>query len=136
MNMPDSYVDGRWTGKMTAVELWDNRGTKYPAAGMEIATGPQLPYSHAGEHGEAVNRLAVFTDAETLIYDAGRFKIPLGSWVRVSGRMSHGVPHTYLEGGPAMTTVHHRPPGEGPTSRPGLSPLKIWIDGPPKPLKD
>src|SRR5688500_17754603 len=82
MNMPDSYVDGRWTGKMTAVELWDNRGTKYRAAGMEIQTGPQLPYSHAGAHGEAVNRLAVFTDADTLIYDAGRFKIPPGSWVR------------------------------------------------------
>lgn len=31
---------------MKAVKLWDIRGTRYEAAGMQIETGPQLPYSH------------------------------------------------------------------------------------------
>jgi hypothetical protein len=84
------HVNGTWKGRVMPMTVRDINGTEYQAVVLEVASGARMPYEPAGGYDY------VATDRRPLLLKQGKpatitapadYKIRMGTWVEVDGRM-------------------------------------------------
>lgn len=85
---------GTWTGRLASVTVRDNDGREYPAAALDIETGPRVLRGAGPELTVMVEpeRDLVLLWRGRGIIDPDELNAPVGAKVRVSGRLSQGFP--------------------------------------------
>lgn len=90
------HVSGTWTGTLRAVPVSDGLGANYDAAALEIESGPGWPARLSAvpaEMGGGRMPLLVKTwDRPLIVRLADELDVPVGSRVRVRGRMDIDLP--------------------------------------------
>ena len=91
------HVDGRWTGRLLSVPVYDGQKNRYDAAALQIEQGPRMPLSKDGQrhdvdaHGER-ERLALLVSPRDEFNVIDPSSLPVGQDVEVKGRMLLGRP--------------------------------------------
>lgn len=85
---------GTWTGRLASVTVRDSNGQEYPAAALDIETGPRVLRGAGPELTVTVEpeRDLVLLWRGRGIIDPDELNAPVGAKVRVSGRLSQGFP--------------------------------------------
>ena len=130
-HLTNPTATGTWTGRLMSVTVRDHDGREYPAAGLDIESGPR---TLRGDTGTVVIRdgedLALLCPVGVAIIDPVELGVPAGSRVNVSGRMLMASALKFI--GPGYSGV-----AEQISLTDGqLSELVIQMRGKPKVLKD
>ena len=85
--LADPTATGTWTGRLLSVTVYDNDGREYQAAALDIESGPRTLRGDTGtirvEDGNDLPLLCLGVG----VVEPGKLGVPVGSKVRVSGRM-------------------------------------------------
>ena len=84
------HATGTWTGQLVSVLMRDLNGREHPAAAVDIESGPRALRGSGVEWTVKPERDLVLLWRGRAIIDPRELSVPVGSRVKVSGRLSAG----------------------------------------------
>lgn len=97
---PYGIEKGNWTGRIVPLVVYDEKGTAYEAAALEISSGPSMPGKRGPKIPTTIPLLDQLDHGRLPLLVAGgsgalrmmwRDELPMGGQVRVSGMMNLGL---------------------------------------------
>ena len=86
--LSDPTATGTWTGRLMSVTVRDHEGREYRAAALHVESGPRTLRGDTGTYTIPEGQdVALLCPVGVAIIDPAELGVPVGSRVKVSGRM-------------------------------------------------